>query len=728
MELPPLAPSKRAALVPAAGSAGSEVQTEGTDHGDLLDQALRLGVRDLEGVPLVQIQSIVERKVTAMTEMTEKSWLARDIRSDVDADSKEASVSPVTTGNENAESLHMSELDEAWLGDFADGHPVSGIRSRTTAHGLEDLETGESEPAQPSRIFNALAKLPALHSFGMSLGLIFWLPRHAPVFGAWLCIGLFAYGMGKFFTTGMFAVRGFLKMADQEDRMTRSRFLDVKPPAIQQATWSPLRQDDGGSMGNAASRRAPLSPRSSVGPDTLLRRDLDATDVVHCVLIPCYKESVDTISATVQTLAEQTIANQVTVVLAMEARDQTAEETARAVKERFGKSRLVDIVYTKHQLKRGETAGKSSNENWGFRIAKRWLCDAKGIPMDNIVFTTCDADTFFHPRHFEYLAHLYSESEERHRTVWQGVVCFLPNSAHLPVLCSVRYMLLTIGYLGQLASTASPTGPFPLSVYSLSARLADEVDYWDPSVVPEDWHMFFRVNLESRPDCRATGVTCTPMFVPIGCLGVEAASNCQTFIECYKQAVRWQWGAIDLAYLLMQLFLSPTSLARKAMLLLGLWEHHLLYPVMWVGLVTLPSLYPNECLEVDGWWIRMAVRAGDRCLNGVPVHDLLFKLWLVFVVVNALVMLCLDWAYRQHVAGRTHFESVPQGRPTIMRSFSFFLFPLADIILFVAPTFHAHIKMFLSTDFVYIVSPKENTLRAKAEAEAAAAVAEALKK
>jgi hypothetical protein len=34
--------------------------------------------------------------------------------------------------------------------------------------------------------------------------------------------------------------------------------------------------------------------------------------------------------------------------------------------------------------------------------------------------------------------------------------------------------------------------PFPLAIYSLSLPLAKKACFWDPTVIPEDWHMYFR--------------------------------------------------------------------------------------------------------------------------------------------------------------------------------------------------------------------------------------------
>mmetsp|Transcript_41821 Transcript_41821/g.91254 ORF Transcript_41821/g.91254 Transcript_41821/m.91254 type:complete len:674 (-) Transcript_41821:104-2125(-) len=590
---------------------------------------------------------------------------------------------------------------------------------------LEDV--GGLEPDKSPSIWAAVgfglcARLPFLHSVGISIALVFILPKHFPLLGIWLSVLLVCYGMVKSFFTGIFAFRGAWSLIQQEKRMRMAKFSrevqitdksasreellkhEVLPLHGQQATDSLELEAQRSFIGDELCGTSLLCP---LGPKRGQRID-DPDEVFHCVLIPCYREAASTIAATLRTLSEQSVASHIVVVIAMEARDEQAEETARQLRAQF-RENVAEVLYTLHPLGSGEVPGKSSNENWGFRCAKRWLCDVKGLHLDQIIFTTCDADTYFHPQHFEYLTHLFLTSDNPHGTVWQSAVCFLPNTAELPTLCAVRYALLGVGFLGQLANPISPTGTFPFAVYSISARLAHEAGYWDPTVVPEDWHMFFRLNLECT--LPRNGVALVPMYVAVGCLGVEAPTRWQTYWECYKQAVRWQFGGIDLAYLLVQLFSSPGSLMRKLSLIVGLWEQHLLSPIMWVAIVSSRFLYRQECLFVDSIpSISVPDEATTLCpVGGVRVHDALFRVWVVFVLGNWASVLVLDWTYRCLVAGRTHFERVPQGVPSLKRAFSFLLFPILDVFLFVIPTFHAHTQMFISTHFNYVVAPKKRS-------------------
>jgi len=547
---------------------------------------------------------------------------------------------------------------------------------------------GVGKGGNESSVYNMLARLPGLHLFGGSFLLLVVLPRLYPTSGMLLQLALLLYGMLKFALTGLWTAHGLSKISQQEKlgSLQYERLQTVQSVAAHSGDYNV----DG--------------PDAAAGADTI-------RSVQHCVVIPCYKEAVSTISATLQTLTEQTVASQIIVVLAMEARDQEAKKTAQTLTEQFKSQGLAALFHTFHELGGNEAPGKSSNENWAFRCGKRWLCDSMGYPLEKIVFTTCDADTYFHPQHFEYLSHLFLKSAEPHRSVWQGAVCALPNSYALPALSSVRYVMLSLGYLGQLANEASIIGNFPLGIYSMSAKLAHEVGYWDPTVVPEDWHMFFRVNLEAP-----TGnVRCVPMYTVVGNLGVEGSTYWESLKGCYKQSVRWQWGGISMGYLLMQLFQSKCPFWRRLSLIFGHYEHHFLLPLVWLSAVSLPVLYSRECIHLQPFTPQKGaiphtpwnVALDPVChKDSVTMGQICFVAWMFFLVCNWITVIVLDWWYRSIVKGRTHFERVPQGAPTLSMALMFLMFPVTDFFFHVIPTWHAYLRMFLSTGFEYEVAAK----------------------
>lgn len=414
-------------------------------------------------------------------------------------------------------------------------------------------------------------------------------------------------------------------------------------------------------------------------------------DVVHVVAIPNYKESPATLRRTLTTLAAQRDAKRaIAVILAMEARDTSARSTSRTLHAEFG-SQFRSLYTTMHVLRDGEVGGKSSNENWAVRCAKRQLVDVEGIDPSVIVVTVCDADTYFHSAYFAALTRAYicESPATRHRRFWQAATNFYPNSDDVPVLCSVRYALLSVGFLGQLANPVHYRLPF--AVYSMSLNLARESGYWDPTVIPEDWHMFLRCFYASRGAARVK-----PIFFPVGCECVTDTGTLRTVAACYHQAKRWQWGAIDIGFIAVHSAdFGLSGLHQQVLVTLAASEHHLYYPLMWIVIAAAPWL-------VDDW------ATGWR-----------FQLWICFYCSNFFFLNFLDWSYRETLARHADHCAGGPNAPRLAdfsfkRAVAFAAFPIADLLLFVLPSLHAHARMALSTRFDYIVAPKKTLLRSSA--------------
>lgn len=396
-------------------------------------------------------------------------------------------------------------------------------------------------------------------------------------------------------------------------------------------------------------------------------------DVVHVVIVPNYAEPIETLARTLDTLQAQGSASQIVVVLAMEARDKKAHVTAEALLEKYGRFFKL-MLYSVHKLQPGEVGGKSSNENWAMRCAKKRLVDEMGVDPDCVVVTTCDADTYFHPQHFSALSAAFATDANRYRRFWQGSTCFYPNIGDVPVLCSVRYTLLSVGFLGELTNPLAYSLPF--AVYSISLRLAVEASFWDPAVIPEDWHMYLRCFYATKGK-----VTVQPLYLPVGCECVVDDSSWSSLTACYQQSKRWQWGAIDLGYIVVQNALKDAPLWRKMAVLFTAYEHHLLYNVMWIALFAAPYVF-------DSWghWR--------------------FECWLAFLIWNWCGLIVLDGLYRVNLLkNRLHFKHSVEFI-SVQRALTLLMYPISDFFLFVIPTFHAHVRMALSTDFKYIVAPK----------------------
>ena len=229
---------------------------------------------------------------------------------------------------------------------------------------------------------------------------------------------------------------------------------------------------------------------------------------------------------------------------------------------------------------------------------------------------------------------------------------------------------------------------FPFSVYSLSLKLAERASYWNPEVIPEDWHMFLRCFYATAGRAHVL-----PLYMPVGCECVAAETPLGSLGACYTQSKRWQWGVSDIGFIIVMsaracvsCAIGPVPLIR---VLCAAIEHHLIYPVMWVAVALSP-------------WILGRHWAGAT--------QFAFVAWMTFLVLNWSCLFALDLAYRKTLtAGRMHFRCEAGSLCTtgaLRRVGSLALFPLADVLFFVVPSFHAHARMAISTQFDYIVAPK----------------------
>jgi hypothetical protein len=82
------------------------------------------------------------------------------------------------------------------------------------------------------------------------------------------------------------------------------------------------------------------------------------------------KEPIEILTATIESLTANAVAEMTIVVAASEARDPDAAATFQTLKFNFG-HQFLDFFVTARTIQPGEVAGKSSNKNW----AVRQLCD-----------------------------------------------------------------------------------------------------------------------------------------------------------------------------------------------------------------------------------------------------------------------------------------------------------------------------------------------------------------
>lgn len=402
--------------------------------------------------------------------------------------------------------------------------------------------------------------------------------------------------------------------------------------------------------------------------------------VRHVVIVPTYKEPLHTLQRTLTALAKQDFPlKQMIIVLATEARDEEAPARAKTLKQEFG-SKFDHFFVTRHILKKGEVAGKSSNERHAGRWVKKKLVDELGYDLNFMTVTSCDADHVYHPKHFSYLAYKFLDSPHRYQQFWQPAVMFYNNFWRLPALTRVANTFATIWNTALLVRTDRLIS---CQNYSASFKMIHEAGYWDPDVIPEDYRIFFKCFYRSGGK-----VEVEPIYLPIHADAVESTSVFKTLVNQYQQFKRWAWGVSDDPYIIKHYFLSRNiSFFDKTIRVMRIIEDHFLWPVNWFFItlgVTLPSiLNPNFSKTVIGY-------------NLPRLSSIILTFCLIFLA----VILAVDAKQRpprpDHVS-RLRAALIP---------LEFILMPIAGFFFTALPGLDAHTRLMLGKYLEYRVTEK----------------------
>ena len=426
-----------------------------------------------------------------------------------------------------------------------------------------------------------------------------------------------------------------------------------------------------------------LRIQASIAYDWLgdLKAFPDWKKVRHLVIIPTFKEPIYILERTLTSLAEQTLPKkQIIVLLAME-KMEPKEDRAQKVKQLKTKFKGVfaNLYVTVHELVQGEVVGKASNERHAALWVKKRLIKS-GVDTNYLTVTSCDADHKYHPQHFACLTFKFLDNPKRYNYFWQPAVMFYNNIWELPAITRVSNTLSSIWNLSFL-----PRKDRLLNCqnYSLSFRLLDEVDYWDPDKIPEDWGIFFKAYYKKRGQ-----VEVEPIYLPLHADAPLSTSFLKTLKNQYEQYKRWAWGVSDDPWIIKNYLLTPgVPFWDKTMRLMFVIWAHFMWPVNWfiitIGL-TIPSLLnPNFARTALGYTV-------PRLSSFVLTVALLFLL----------VMIVIDNVYKPKRP-----KEFPLWR-AILIPFEFVLMPIAGFFFSALPGLDAHTRLMLGKYLEYRVTEK----------------------
>lgn len=408
----------------------------------------------------------------------------------------------------------------------------------------------------------------------------------------------------------------------------------------------------------------------------------DSQKVLHIIILATYKEPLHILERTFNSIAAQDFnKEQIAVVLAMEAREdeKEREKKVKELKTKFGK-KLGHFFVTVHKLAAGEIAGKSSNERYAAIWAKKKFVQELGYNQDYIVVTSSDADHSFSPQHFSYLTFKFLDDPHRYFKFWQPAIVFYNNFWRLPAITRVVNTLMSLWNTGLLARTDRLINQ---QNYALSLRLLSEAGYWDPNIIPEDYHIFFKAFFKKQGR-----VEVEPIYLPVWADAAQSETLWGTLKNQYLQLQRWAWGVSDDPYVIKSYFtVRNVSFWNKTIRVLRLVEDHFLWPVNWF-IVTLGLTVPSI---INPDFSRTAV---GHTLPGLSAAIL--SITLIFLV----VLLVID--ARQRPARPKEFP--------VWRAFTlpieFILMPVAGFFFSALPGLDAHTRLMLGKYLQYRVTEK----------------------
>jgi hypothetical protein len=151
--------------------------------------------------------------------------------------------------------------------------------------------------------------------------------------------------------------------------------------------------------------------------------DNDSSQLYHVVCMCAFKEPLELLLKTLDSLAEQTAVQRLIVVVALEAATPDLQTKTQAISARYH-STFAELYITAHPRGAfpGEIPGKCSNQNFAMRVVVQNLQGSGRYNMDMLTGTTCDSDTIFHKRYFEFLGYdfLKCPAPKRHEVCWQA--------------------------------------------------------------------------------------------------------------------------------------------------------------------------------------------------------------------------------------------------------------------------------------------------------------------
>ncbi len=285
--------------------------------------------------------------------------------------------------------------------------------------------------------------------------------------------------------------------------------------------------------------------------------------IYHLIVVPAYKEPLEVLRETFEGLkrSDYPLAKMI-VVLGIEGRQgEEGKQRALDIEQEFQKDFFRFLVVSHPADLPGEIAGKGSNETWAVKKAKEEIIDSLGIPYEDIIVTSLDADTVVFAKYFSCLAYHYLTSPDPLRHSYQPVPLFINNIWQASVPSRLFAFSTTFWFL---MNQERPEKLSTFSSHSMSFKTLVEVGYRQVNYAVDDSRIFWQCFLHYDGNYSVQA-----LYYPVSMDANTAPTFLGTVRNIYKQQRRWAYGVADIPYFFYG-FLRNTKIPITKKISLGL--------------------------------------------------------------------------------------------------------------------------------------------------------------
>ncbi len=275
---------------------------------------------------------------------------------------------------------------------------------------------------------------------------------------------------------------------------------------------------------------------------------LDWKEVFHIIVLPTYKESIEVLSLSIDSILNDNYPNDKKIII-MGFEERAGEEVYEKSKilEAKYKDKFKDFISSFHPDGIvGELKGKGANCDWVLRrVLQKYLKTHLEINKDSILVSIFDSDTRVTENYFSYLTYKYLITPERNRRGYQPIPLYLNNIWDVPM---INRIVAFSSSFWQMVESCRPHRLTNFSSQSLPYKLLEDIDFLDVSIVSEDSRHYYRAFFKYAGDYAVV-----PLYMPVYMDAVLAETLGMTLVNQYKQKRRWAWGIEHFPYLVKEL-------------------------------------------------------------------------------------------------------------------------------------------------------------------------------